>query len=271
MGVESAEVQWLLSSVKFALDTDVLGKMVLGPDAARGAKERLCNEDGPLFVVNRFFNAKPGSALFLNNTGGPLGKVLFTEVAHDDDKSAIALPPVPYAFLIKTRDAGGVGGLLASLEFGVRTKDALTDMEDAIRNVYLPSLAQAAAEKAAAAAPKAAAAAAAASSSDGSDLLVSSVERFGLVLSQEIQCRRGQVMLKFPVHAGKPKHKAKLGPPSFAETAEMEACVEDWLREVGNFLQVENAKVVPASAGPLAEIGYWRDRNVALSGVHEQL
>jgi dynein heavy chain len=203
--------------------------------------------------------------LFLNNTGGPLDKVLFTEVAHDDDKSAIALPPVPYAFLIKTRDAGGVGGLLASLEFGVRTKDALTDMEDAIRNVYLPSLAQAAAEKAAAAAPKAAAAAAAASSSDGSDLLVSSVERFGLVLSQEIQCRRGQVMLKFPVH------KAKLGPPSFAETAEMEACVEDWLREVGNFLQVENAKVVPASAGPLAEIGYWRDRNVALSGVHEQL
>jgi len=266
---DSTEIQWLLSSVKFALGTDVLSKMVLDPEAARGAKERLCNEDGPLFVINRFFNAKPGSALFLNNSGGPLDKVLFTEVAHDDDKSAVSLPSAPYAFLIKTRDTAGAGGLLASLEFGLRTKDALTDMEDTIRNVYLPSLAQAAAEKAASATePKAAAN----SAGDGSDLLVSSVERFGLVLSQEIQCRRGQVTLKFPVNTGKgSKHRAKTGPPSFAETAEMESCVEDWLREVGTFLQVENAKVVPASAGPLAEIAYWRDRNVTLSGVHEQL
>jgi len=161
---------------------------------------------------------------------------------------------------------------VASYEFGVRTTDALLDMEDAIKQVYLPALQQrfGMAKKPASASkvkagPTAAAAAAAATTED--DGLVASVQRFGLVLNQEILCRRGQLRLKLP--AAKPG-KTK-GPASFAEMAEMESCVEDWLREVGAFLQAENLKAVPGSAGPLAEISYWRDRNVALSGVHEQL
>jgi len=235
--------------VKHALESDVLETAVRDSEAALPSTERLCREDGALFIINTFFNAKPGSALFFSKVG-PLQKLNFTVIDHDDDKSAVVLPATPYAFIIKTKDIGPKNKVLSCVEFGVRTTDALMDMEDTIRQVYLPSLSKRQGD-----------------ATDG-DNLTSSVERFRVVLSQEIRCRRGQVKLKLPSFSTRGGRGAT---PSFAEIAEMESCVEDWLREVGTFLQAENAKTVPPTAGPLAEIAYWRDRNVALSGVHEQL
>ena len=103
--IDDAEVQWILSSVKFGLGTDALRTDVSDPEAARGAKERLCNEDGALFIINKIFAAEPGSACFFAKSAGPFDRVTFTMVNHDDDKAAVQLPPVPYAFLIKTCDA----------------------------------------------------------------------------------------------------------------------------------------------------------------------
>lgn len=157
--------------------------------------------------------------------------------------------------------------MVDGLEFGVRTSDALTDMEDAIRQVYLPSLALRLGMDQT---NTSSGGSGGGGATEDSDVLTSSVERFGMVLTQEIQCRRGQLRLKLP-SSTQAKPSGKREAPSFAEMAGMESCVEDWLRVVGSFLATENAKAVATNAGPLAEIAYWRERNVALSGVHEQL
>ena len=101
---EDTEVQWLLASVKFGLGTDALNTAVTDNEAARGAKERLCNEDGALFTINKIFDKAPGSAAFISMSSGPFPKVEFTLVDHDDDKTAVVLPATPFAFLIKTCD-----------------------------------------------------------------------------------------------------------------------------------------------------------------------
>jgi hypothetical protein len=230
---EDKEVQWLVKAVKHALNSDSLETAVKDPEANLPYTDRLCKEDGALFIINKFFNSKPGSAVFFSKSG-LLQKLSFTVVDHDEDKSTVVLPATPYAYVIKTKNLGNTKKVLSCIEFGVRTTDALTDMEDTIRQVYLPSL-NASQRK------SKTGGAAGGSSEGGADLadgdnLTSSVERFGVVLSQEIRCRRGQVKLKLP--SFNTKNVTKGANPTFAEVAEMESCVEDWLREVGTFLQV---------------------------------
>lgn len=102
-GADDPSIKWLVSAVKFALDTDSLSEAIQDPEASRPAKNRLCNEDGALFVLSKFFAAAPGSAIFFSKQG-PLNRVVFTVVDHDDDKSTVLMPPTPYAFAIKTCD-----------------------------------------------------------------------------------------------------------------------------------------------------------------------
>jgi hypothetical protein len=127
--------------VKHALGTSHLTEALNEADANRPGKERLSNEDGALYALGSFFTAAPGSSLFFHKVG-PQMKVELVAVAHDDDKSVVVLPPTPYAYAIKTSEPDGSRGILSCIEFGVRTSDALTDMEDVIRQVPFLLLAQ---------------------------------------------------------------------------------------------------------------------------------
>jgi hypothetical protein len=103
---DDVEVVWLAAAVKHALSTDSLAAEIAHAEANRPASERLCNEDGALYLMSQFFNSLAGSALFVSMA--PHEKVVFTFVDHDDDKSAVMLPLPPYAFVIKTNDSHGL-------------------------------------------------------------------------------------------------------------------------------------------------------------------
>ena len=49
----------------------------------------------------------------------------------------------------------------------------------------------------------------------------------------------------------------------------LEAAVYNWEAQIAEAIEVQNRKV-PKGDGPLAEIDYWRERNISLSGVFEQ-
>jgi dynein heavy chain len=49
----------------------------------------------------------------------------------------------------------------------------------------------------------------------------------------------------------------------------LEAAVYNWEAQIAESIEVQNRKV-PKGDGPLAEIDYWRERNISLSGIFEQ-
>lgn len=49
----------------------------------------------------------------------------------------------------------------------------------------------------------------------------------------------------------------------------LESAVYDWETQIGDALEVLNRRV-PKGDGPLAEIDYWKERNISLSGIFEQ-
>ena len=51
--------------------------------------------------------------------------------------------------------------------------------------------------------------------------------------------------------------------------ATLEAAAYEWETQLADALEAQNYKV-PAGDGPLAEIDYWKERNISLSGVFEQ-
>lgn len=49
----------------------------------------------------------------------------------------------------------------------------------------------------------------------------------------------------------------------------LEAAVYNWESQISEAIEIQNKKS-PKGDGPLAEIDYWRERNISLSGIFEQ-
>ena len=49
----------------------------------------------------------------------------------------------------------------------------------------------------------------------------------------------------------------------------LETAVYEWETQISDALEVQNRKT-PKGGGPLAEIDYWKERNISLSGIFEQ-
>lgn len=104
------------------------------------------------------------------------------------------------------------------------------------------------------------------SNTSKSELLVN-MQKFTAQINSTIQQANGDVRLHIPSFSPQMIDSATQDP---LQQEKLETLARQWCEIVSSIL-LKELKRQPLGSGPLAEIEFWRDRNVTLSTLHEQL
>ncbi|KAI8825885.1 dynein heavy chain and region D6 of dynein motor-domain-containing protein [Fimicolochytrium jonesii] len=172
----------------------------------------------------------------------------------------------PGAIPIPSSPEDAEHSLSSWLEIGHFSAHALLMLEHVLSEVYLPLLSQADAPGVAGEQHATAPGLGARSE------FISGLQKFASQISHTVQQVASETRLKIPEELGSLEGLEDVTEASKDTklVASLESLADEWIETVTISLAKE-AKKTPIGEGPLAEIEFWRDRNAALSTLHEQL
>ena len=100
------------------------------------------------------------------------------------------------------------------------------------------------------------------------DEFLINMQKFSSSINRTIQQIEGEVKLEIPDIQYSENLEDNLNDNELM--AKIGEVCQGWIQQIANALEALNKKK-PQGDGPLAEIDYWRERNAALSALHEQL